>query len=160
AHGALAMLATIAAFLMFRTADLDPLLAFIPIAAGFFGLGYLLQRLVINTFLHRPQHQQFLFLAGLAIVITNGLVLTFGPGAHAVELSYRSGSYLVGPGALDKIHLSAGVAVLACVAGLLAFLRFTRIGTAIRACAENPLGAAVAGLDVERLYAVAFGIGL
>ena len=160
AHGALTMLATVAAFLMFRTAGVDPLLAFILIAAVFFGLGYLSQRLLIHPFLRRPRHQQFLFLVGLAIVVTNGLVLIFGPGAHAVELSYGSGSYPVGPVALDKIRLFAGIAALACAAGVLAFLRFTRIGTAIRACAENPLAAAVAGLDVERLYAVAFGIGL
>src|SRR5262249_44720521 len=105
AHGALTMLATVAAFLMFRMARVDPLLAFIPLAAAFFVLGYPLRRLLIHPFLRRPQHQQFLFLVGLAIVVTNGLVLICGPGAHAVELSYRSGSHLVGPIALDKIRL-------------------------------------------------------
>ena len=30
---------------------------------------------------------------------------------------------------------------------------------AIRACADNPTGARVVGLNVERLYAVTFGIG-
>src|SRR5262249_34873948 len=125
-----------------------------------FGLGVLLQRLLINSFLRRPQHQQFLLLVGLAIVVVNGLALIFGPGAQAVELSYRSGGYLVGPIAFDKIRPSTGVAGFVCVAVFFALPRFTRFGTAIRACAENPLGAAVAGLDVERLYAVAFGIGL
>jgi len=43
---------------------------------------------------------------------------------------------------------------------VLAFFRLTRTGTAIRACADNLLGAAVIGLDVRRLYAVTFGIGL
>jgi branched-chain amino acid transport system permease protein len=160
AHGALTVLAMYSAFLLFRTMGLDPLLAFVPVAAVFFGVGYLLQRLLVNPFLRRPQHHQFMLLVGLALVIANGLVLIFGPGAHAVELSYRSGSYLVGPVELDKIRLPAGVAALACVAGLLAFLRLTRTGTAIRACAQNPLGAAVAGLNVKRFYAVTFGIGL
>ncbi|MFI5014363.1 MAG: branched-chain amino acid ABC transporter permease, partial [Hyphomicrobiales bacterium] len=31
--------------------------------------------------------------------------------------------------------------------------------TAIRACADNQIGAQVVGLDVKRLYAIAFGIG-
>jgi branched-chain amino acid transport system permease protein len=160
AHGALTVLGMYSAFLLFRTVGLDPLLAFIPIAAVFFGLGYLLQRLLVNPFLHRPQHQQFMLLVGLALVIASGLMLIFGPEARPIELSYRSGSYLVGPVALDKVRLSAGVAALACVAGLLAFLRLTRTGIAIRACGENPLGAGVAGLNVERLYAVTFGIAL
>jgi branched-subunit amino acid ABC-type transport system permease component len=103
AHGALTVLAMYSAFLLFRTVRLDPLLAFVPIAAVFFGLGYLLQRLLVNPFLGRPQHQHFMLLAGLALVIANGLVLIFGPEARPVELSYRSGSYLVGPIALDKV---------------------------------------------------------
>ncbi len=39
------------------------------------------------------------------------------------------------------------------------FFRFTRTGKAIRACADNQIGAQVVGLDVSRLYAVTFGIG-
>ena len=35
----------------------------------------------------------------------------------------------------------------------------TRTGTAIRACADNYTGAKVVGLDVEKLYALTFGLG-
>ena len=46
------------------------------------------------------------------------------------------------------------------VAGLLfAFFRYTAVGTAIRACADNYTGAQVVGLDVKRLYALTFGLG-
>jgi branched-chain amino acid transport system permease protein len=48
----------------------------------------------------------------------------------------------------------------ALTGGVIGFFRFTRTGTAIRACADNLLGAAVVGLDVKRLYALTFGIGL
>ena len=37
---------------------------------------------------------------------------------------------------------------------------YTATGTAIRACADNLTGAAVVGLNVKRLYAITFGIGL
>ena len=60
---------------------------------------------------------------------------------------------------LDKVRVyAAGAAVLA-TALLAAFFRFTLTGKAIRACADNPLGARVAGLPVAHLYAVTFGIG-
>jgi branched-chain amino acid transport system permease protein len=42
---------------------------------------------------------------------------------------------------------------------LFAFFRFTRTGTAIRASADNWLGAKIVGLNVKRLYAIAFGLG-
>ena len=42
---------------------------------------------------------------------------------------------------------------------MVAFFRFTSLGTAIRACADNYTGAQVIGLDVNRLYALTFGLG-
>jgi branched-chain amino acid transport system permease protein len=101
-----------------------------------------------------------MLLAGLAVLVANGLSMVFGPDARAVGVSHGSGSYLVGPLVLDKVRVFAASAAIAFVCGLFAFLRYTRIGIAIRACADNGLGATVAGLNVERLYAVTFGIGL
>ena len=39
------------------------------------------------------------------------------------------------------------------------FFRKTLIGKAIRACADNHLGALVVGLNVKHLYALTFGVG-
>src|SRR5947209_6023369 len=160
AHGALTVLAMYAAFLLFRTLGLDPLWAVIPIAAAFFVLGYLLQRLLINPFVGRPEHEQFLLLVGVAIILLNAVPMMFGPDARPVSLAYGFERYLVGPLILDKVRVLAALAALAFACGLFAFLRFTRTGTAIRACADNPAGAAVAGLNVKQLHALAFGIGL
>src|SRR5207247_8469475 len=66
----------------------------------------------------------------------------------------------VGAPILDKVRVFAAVAALTFACGLFAFFRYTRTGTAIRACADNLLGAAVVGLNVKRLYALTFGIGL
>src|SRR6266566_3325444 len=160
AHGELTVAAMYSAFLLFETLGLDPLLASIPIAAVFFGLGYLLQSLLINPFIGRPEHEQFILLVGLAILIVNGLLMIFGPDARPVSLAYGFDSYLVGPLILDKVRVFAAVAALAFACGLFAFFRYTRTGTAIRACADNLTGAAVVGLNVKRLYALTFGIGL
>jgi branched-chain amino acid transport system permease protein len=42
---------------------------------------------------------------------------------------------------------------------LFGFFQYTRLGTAIRACADNYTGALVVGLDVKHLYALTFGLG-
>ncbi len=160
AHGEFAVVAMYAAFVLFTALKLDPLLAMAPIAAAFFGIGYALQRALINPFVGRPEHEQFILLVGLAIIIVNGLLLTFGPDARPAHLSYAFDSFLVGPLIVDKVRVYASVAALAVSAGLFVFFRFTWAGTAIRACADNLLGAAVVGLDVKRLYALTFGIGL
>jgi branched-chain amino acid transport system permease protein len=160
AHGEFAVVAMYAAFLLFRSLGLDPLVTMLPIAAAFFALGFALQASVINAFVGRPEHDQFILLVGIGIVIVNGLLMVFGPDAHPANLPYAFDSYLVGPLIIDKVRVYSAVAALAIAAGLFGFFRCTSTGTAIRACADNLVGAAVVGLNVKRLYAITFGIGL
>jgi branched-chain amino acid transport system permease protein len=160
AHGEFAVIAMYAAFVLLRDFGLDPLVAVLPIAAVFFGIGYLLQSGLINPFVGRAEHEQFILLVGLGMVIVNGLLLIFGPDARPANLPYALDSYEIGPLLIDKARLLAAAAAVAVAAALLAFFRATATGTAIRACADNLTGAAVVGLHVKRLYALSFGIGL
>jgi branched-chain amino acid transport system permease protein len=122
-------------------------------------VGYALQRGLINRYIARPDHEQFLLLLAVAIIITASLLMGFGPDARNVQLDYAYDSYEVGGLLLDKVRvLAAGAAGLGAAA-LTAFFRFTRTGKAIRACADNQIGAQVVGLDVKRLYAITFGLG-
>jgi branched-chain amino acid transport system permease protein len=160
AHGEFTVIAMYAAFVLFSALGLDPLFAMLPIAAAFFVIGYALQTALINPFVGRPEHEQFILLVALAIIIVNALLMIFGPDARPANLSYAFDSYLVGPLLVDKVRLYAAVAALAVASVLFTFFRYTRTGTAIRACADNLTGAAVVGLDVKRLYALTFGLGL
>src|SRR5438067_6218474 len=65
AHGEFAVVAMYAAFVLFATVGLDPLIAMLPIAAAFFAIGYVLQAILINPFVSRPEHEQFILLVGL-----------------------------------------------------------------------------------------------
>jgi branched-chain amino acid transport system permease protein len=160
AHGEFAVIAMYAAFVLFRDFGLDPVAAMLPVAAVFFGIGYLLQSTLINPFVGRAEHEQFILMVGLGIVIVNGLLMIFGPDARPANLSYALDSYEIGPLLIDKARLFAAAAAVVVAAMLFGFFRLTAIGTAIRACADNLIGAAVIGLDVKRLYALSFGIGL
>jgi branched-chain amino acid transport system permease protein len=160
AHGEFAVAAMYAAFLLFRALGLDPLITMLPIAAGFFVIGFALQATLINSFVGRPEHDQFILLVGIAMIVLNTLLMLFGPDAKAANLPYAFDSYAIGPVFIDKVRIYSAVAALALATGLFCFFRYTATGTAIRACADNLIGAAVVGLDVKRLYAITFGIGL
>ena len=160
AHGEFAVVAMYAAFLLFTRLGVDPLLAMVPVAALFFVIGYVLQVSLVHRFVGRPDYQQFILLVGLAIVVVNVLLIGFGPDAQPVNLPYGFDSYLVGPVILDKARIYAAFAALVVAGALFWFFRRTRTGVAIRACADNLTGASVVGLDVRRLYAMTFGIGL
>ncbi len=160
AHGEFAVLGMYAAFVLFGLLKLDPIVAAIPIAFVFFVVGYALQRAVVQPFVTRPQHEQFILLVGLSIVIVNALLLTFGPESKHVDLAYSFDSWSLGPVLIDKVRVFGAAAALVVTAALFAFFRYTLTGTAIRAAADNLTGAGVVGLDVKRLYAISFGVGL
>src|SRR5471030_789217 len=160
AHGEFAVVAMYATYLLFVSFGLDPLISLFPIAAVFFVIGFLLQAALVNRFVGRSEHEQFILLVGLAIIIVNGLLMIFGPDARPTNLPYSFDSYAIGPMFIDKARVYAAIGALVVSAALFAFFRYTATGTAIRACADNLTGAAVVGLNVKRLYALTFGLGL
>ena len=159
AHGEMMTIAMYAAVVLFAALGLDPFLAILPVAAAFFVLGYAMQAGLINPFITRPEHSQFMLLVAVAIIMVNGLLLAFGPNARNVQTEYQLESFALGPLLFDKGRVYAAGAALAASAALFAFFRFTLTGKAIRACADNHLGAKVVGLNVKHLYALTFGVG-
>jgi branched-chain amino acid transport system permease protein len=159
AHGEMMTVAMYAATALFAAFRLDPFLAVLPVAAVFFLLGYALQAGVINPFITRPEHSQFMLLVAVAIILVNALLIVFGPDARNVQVDYQLESYELGKLLVDKARVfAAGLAVVAALL-LFSFFRFTLMGKAIRACADNYLGARVVGLNVKHLYALTFGLG-
>jgi branched-chain amino acid transport system permease protein len=159
AHGEMMVAGMYAAFVLNTSLGIDPIVALPVVAALLFAAGYALQRGLINRFIARPEHNQFLLLLAISILLTSGMLMIFGPDARNVQLSYAFDSYEIAGLIIDKVRLIAASCAILLVAALTVFFRFSRTGKAIRACADNQLGAQVVGLDVKRLYAVTFGIG-
>ncbi len=159
AHGEMMTIAMFIAVVLFSSFHIDPLILLVPIAAVMFVFGYVLQIGLINPFIRRAEHTQFLLLVALGIIIANGLLIVFGPDARSVQTSYALDSIQIGPLIVDTTKVYAGLAAIAFTVALFIFFRFTLVGKAIRACADNYTGAQVVGLDVKRLYALTFGLG-
>ena len=159
AHGEMMTIAMYIAVTLFSALHLDPLVMLAPIAAVLFAFGYVLQKGLINRFVTRPEHTQFLLLVAIAIIMINVLLILYGPDAQSVQTSYSYDSFQIGPLIVDATKLYAGIAAIVVAVGLFCFFQYTHVGTAIRACADNYAGALVIGLDVKHLYALTFGLG-
>jgi branched-chain amino acid transport system permease protein len=159
AHGEMMTVAMYLTLVLFTALKLDPLITMVPIAAVLFAFGYLLQVGLINPFINRPEHSQFMLLVAVALILVNLQLIVFGPDAQGVQTPYSFDSFQVGPLIVDAAKVYAAAAALIVAAGLFAFFKFTLIGKAIRACADNYNGALVVGLNVKHLYALTFGIG-
>ena len=159
AHGELMVVGMYLAWMGFEYLQVSPMLSLPVIAVLFFGAGYALQRGVISPFLGRPEHQQFLLLLAIAILLVNACLAIAGPDSRGVQMEAQFDSYELGPLVFDAVRLHAALVAVA-IAGLLwLFFTRTRIGKSIRAAADNHMGALVVGLDVKRLYAFTFGVG-
>ena len=159
AHGEMMTLAMYGATVLFAAWGLDPFLAMLPVALAFFVLGYALQAGFVNRFITRPEHSQFMLMLAVAIVLVNALLVAFGPDARNVQVDYQLESFEIGKILIDKARLYAAAAALIGAAALFGFFKFSLTGKAIRACADNYLGAKVVGLNVKHLYAFTFGLG-
>ena len=88
----------------------------------------------------------------------NGGIIAFGPDARNVQTPYAFDSFLVGRLIVDASKAYAGATAVLIAASLFAFFRFTILGKAIRACADNYAGALVVGkLAAAALTARVFG---
>jgi branched-chain amino acid transport system permease protein len=159
AHGEMMSIAMYLAVVLFSGFHLDPLVMLVPIAAVLFVFGYVLQAKLINPFITRPEHSQFLLLVAVALIIVNTLLIVFGPDARTVQTSYAYDSFQIGALIVDATKLYAGCAAIVVAVLLFGFFRYTLVGKAIRACADNHTGALVVGLNVEHLYALTFALG-
>ena len=159
AHGEMMVVGMYLAWAAFDYAEINPLFSLPVIALLFFAMGYALQRGLIQPFINRPEHQQFLLLLAVAILLVNACLAIAGPDSRGVQLESQFDSYELGPLVFDAVRLHAALAAVAIAALLWLFFTRTRTGKSIRAAADNRMGALVVGLDVQRLYAFTFGVG-
>jgi len=159
AHGEMMIVGMYLAWMGFDYLQLDPTYSLPLIAVVFFCIGYVLQRGLIQPFIARPEHQQFLLLLAVGILISNACLAIAGPDSRTVQLDSQFDSYEVGPLVLDAVRVHAAAVALVIAALLWLFFTRTRTGKAIRAAADNHTGALVVGLDVRKLYAITFGVG-
>ncbi|WP_176054059.1 branched-chain amino acid ABC transporter permease [Paraburkholderia caribensis] len=160
AHGAALMIALYAVFLLKERLGIDPYMALPIVTLGMFAFGYLLQRLVINRASHGKDENILLVTLGLSIVLENLALVWFHSDTRNIETAYTLSTIEIGPAmiALPKVIAFFGALVVAAV--LFLIIRMTDLGRAIRAVSREKHGAKLMGIDVDKVYALSFGIGM
>ncbi len=160
AHGAALMVALYAVYALKTSFGIDPYLALPLVVPAMFGLGYALQRFVIERASHGKDENILLVTLGLAIVLENGALMFWKSDTRTIETAYTLTTVPIGPAFISLAKLVAFGGALATSALLLLVVTRTDLGRAIRAVAKEKQGARLMGIDVEHVYAMSFGIGL
>jgi len=159
AHGTLMMLGMYATFFLYSLGGIDPYLSLLLVGPAFFFLGVALERGVIEPNLGAPESSQLLLTLGVALFLENAALAVFSPDYRSLRLPYASRALHFGDVVVSVPRLIAFGCSIALAVALWLFLKHTDVGKAIRAAAEEREGALLMGIDIRRLYAVAFGIG-
>lgn len=170
AHGALMALAMYTSFVLVSNAGFGPYLSLLISVPLLFVIGVVVQRFLLNRVMDQPHENQLLLTFGLALLIENVLLMLFSATPRNVGFPYVESGISLGITTIQgPLNIFGAVADLPrviaflgslVIAGLLYYvLRRTRLGTAIRAVAENPDGAAMVGIDVRRMHMITFGLG-
>ena len=159
AHGALLSAALFAAFFAYQALGLDPYLAIILLAPGFFALGYGVQRFVIGPASHGDDRNMLLITLAIAIILENALLYAFRADTRTIDVPYAFETIDFGFTFLAVPRVIGFGAVFIVALLLWLIMGSTDIGKAIRAVAKEKLGAELVGIDVAHVYAVTFGLG-
>ncbi|MDX1412590.1 MAG: branched-chain amino acid ABC transporter permease [Candidatus Promineifilaceae bacterium] len=162
AHGALIMLGAYATFYMFTLLAIDPYVSMgiVFILLAFFGL--LLYALVFRHVIRLDEENRIknslLIGFGLILILQTIAVRAFSADERSVITSYASAAWTIGDIRVPLIRLSGLVLAIIAVIILERFLTRTYLGKALRATSEDWATAALTGIDIRRVYFIAFAI--
>ncbi len=160
AHGSMLMLAMFGVYFLLTKAGIDPYLALIIMVPAMYAVGFLLYRYMIGKLSLGRDENILLITLGLSILIENLALLFFKGDSRTVSLAYSDKMIELGPLLLGVPKVISFVAAMVLCGFLGLFITRTDTGKAIRAVAKERMGARLVGIDVDRIFAVSFGIGL
>jgi branched-chain amino acid transport system permease protein len=159
AHGEFFMVGAFLAYQLFVSFGFDPLLSLLFVAPALFVIGAVIYLSTIRFVLRAPELNQMLLTFGIGIVLQNLALLIWGGDPRTISnVPYRSVGYQIGGISVGLVPLGSFVISLVLVVALYLVLARTPLGRAMRAVAQNRIGASLVGLEVDRIYLVAFAL--
>ncbi|MBP2448558.1 branched-chain amino acid ABC transporter permease [Rhizobium leguminosarum] len=116
-------------------------------------IGIAIERTVLRPLTNKPPMTLFMATLGLSYIIEGAAQLIWGTQVHGLELGIEDIPFDVGGVFISQFDLFAAAVAAAMVAALSAFFRYTRIGLAFRAVADDQFAALAVGLKLPWIWA-------
>jgi len=163
AHGELLMFGGYSTFWLFKLFNIDPFLS-LPLTILFLLLiGVVLYQLLFVRMVKMKEEEKIkntmLVGFGLTLILQNIALNLWTANDRGVTTSYATQSFTWLGVRFPYVRLAGLVISLVCLFALQLFLRRTYIGKAIRATAEDWEAASLVGIDVQKVYMLAFLLG-
>lgn len=162
AHSAFIVAAAYLAFWLFKLLNIDPIVSIVVTAPVMFIVGVVYYKYLFAPRADNPQFSDLTVLVTFATgLVIEGFLSYFFTGIYrSTTPIYAQKSFIFGPFFLPQSQAYATIISFVLIIGLWLFLRYTRVGNAIRATMQNRNAAQVVGVNVTWVSTLAFGIGL
>ena len=159
-QGALVILGAYLSFVLFRTWHVDPFLSLIVTMPVMFALGVVLQLIFIRPLTTDREALSVLVTYAIALGIEGILGYIFSTNYVQLRAWYETASFAIVDFHITYVYVFGFVLCLAILGALFLMLYRTTFGASIRATMLNRTAAQLIGIDVDRVAALAFGIGM
>lgn len=159
-HGSLMMIAMYATFWLVTLLGFNPYATLIIVIPLLFIIGALIQHFFINKILSANEAIQILLTLGIALWIENMVLIIWGADFRSLPSTDKIANIYIANISMNLPRLYAFLIALVSVILLALFLKRTDLGLAINAAAKNKDGARLVGINVKKIFIVAFGIGV
>ncbi|HEY4845811.1 MAG TPA: branched-chain amino acid ABC transporter permease [Candidatus Dormibacteraeota bacterium] len=159
-HGALVILGAYLSFALFRSLHIDPFLTLVVTVPAMFALGVLIQFIFIRPLRTDREALSVLVTYALALGIEGVLGYIFTTNYVELRAWYETASFPIFGFYITWVYVFGFVLCLAVLGALFLMLYRTPFGGAVRATMLNRTAAQLIGVDVDRVSALAFGVGM
>ena len=161
AHGDLMILASYLSLFMVAALGVSPLLTLLAIMPIMFGIGYVLQRFLLNRVLGQEMEPPLLVAFGVSIILQNFMLMTFTPDARSLMSDLSLMTFSIGGSlSVPVLYLIDFIIATAVIAGQHYFLQNTYMGRGIRAASDDKYAAQLMGVNTNNIYAIAMGVAI
>jgi branched-chain amino acid transport system permease protein len=159
-QGALVILGAYLSYFLEQKLHIDLFLGLLITMPFMFALGLLIEVLFIRPIKHDRTMLSILVTFGVALIIEGVLNLIFSADLVQLHAWYITASFKVGGFYLAYIYVFGFLLAVALLGGLYLLLYRTKFGHSLRASMQNRTAAELIGINVERVSAITFGIGI
>ena len=161
AHGAVFALAAYYAYVGQKLLHLPLILAVAAAVLAAATTGLLIDLLLYQQLERRGAFRTSIFISslGLLIVLENVLAIVFTPDPMRMDIGALNTAVIIGPVFLTYLHIVTVVLAVAGYVALMAFLKWSRWGQAIRAVSSSPEMARTVGVNLARVHLLTYAIG-
>ncbi|HEX9168174.1 MAG TPA: branched-chain amino acid ABC transporter permease [Roseiarcus sp.] len=156
AQGEMAMFATYFAWNLINRGQPYWLAFFATVVASFIG-GVIIERLIVRPFANAPVLASIIVFIGLSLIFNALAGWLYGYSVQSFDSPF-TGKPLFGAGYMSAHEAGSIVVTFVVLALVYAFFRFTPLGLAMRAAAQNPVSSRLVGIRVGWMLAIGWGL--